>query len=56
VTRSFTGFDAAVAQVADARVYAGFHFRFSCDDAIRMGQQVAGQVTGNLMRPRGETD
>jgi PAP2 superfamily len=49
VVRTFNGFDEAVAQVADARVYAGFHFRFSCDDAIQMGKQVARQVESKLM-------
>ena len=51
VVRTFDSFNAAVAQVADARVYAGFHFRFSCDDAIQMGAHVAAQVQVTLMRP-----
>ncbi len=51
VVRSFDSFDAAVAQVADARVYAGFHFRFSCEDAIQMGKLVAGQVEAKMMLP-----
>jgi PAP2 superfamily len=50
VVRTFNSFNEAVAQVADARVYAGFHFRFSCDVAIQMGEQVAGQVESKLMR------
>jgi hypothetical protein len=41
VQRDFTTFSAAVAQVEDARVYAGFHFRFSCTDAATLGTQVA---------------
>jgi hypothetical protein len=49
VVRSFNRFSDAVAQVADARVYAGFHFRFSCDDAIQMGEQVASQVESKLI-------
>src|SRR5262249_15280089 len=32
VTRDFTSFTEAVQQVEDARVWAGFHFRFSCED------------------------
>jgi len=56
VTRSFTSFAEAVAQVADARVYAGFHFRFACEDAMRMGEQVGAQVRGTLMQRRSETD
>jgi hypothetical protein len=51
VVRSFDSFHSAVAQVADARVYAGFHFRFACDDAIQMGAQVATQVRVTLMLP-----
>ena len=49
--RDFTSFSAAVAQVEDARVYAGFHFRFSCADAAALGAQVARYVTGTLMQP-----
>ena len=49
--RDFTSFAAAVAQVADARVYAGFHCRFSCADAATFGAQVARYVTGTLMQP-----
>jgi hypothetical protein len=50
VTRSFTTFSSAVAQVADARVFAGFHFRFSCDDASSMGAQVADYAESTLMQ------
>jgi hypothetical protein len=51
VQRDFTSFSAAVAQVEDARIYAGFHFRFSCTDAANLGAQVAAYVTGTLMQP-----
>ena len=37
VERSFSSFSDAVAQVGNARVWAGFHFRFSCSDATEMG-------------------
>jgi PAP2 superfamily protein len=50
VTRSFTTFSGAVAQVADARVFAGFHFRFSCNDAASMGAQVAKYAKSTLMQ------
>jgi hypothetical protein len=50
VTRSFTSFSDAIAQVADARVFAGFHFRFSCDVAAQMGKQVAHQAESTLMQ------
>jgi membrane-associated phospholipid phosphatase len=47
--RSFTTFSAALAQVTDARVYVGFHFRFSCNEASHMGNQVAKYVQQTLM-------
>ena len=51
VQRDFTTFSAAVRQVEDARIYAGFHFRFSCSDAATLGAQVAQYVTTTLMQP-----
>jgi len=51
VQRDFTTFSAAVQQVEDARVYAGFHFRFSCTDAAALGAQVTHWVTSTLMQP-----
>jgi membrane-associated phospholipid phosphatase len=51
VERSFTTFSSAIAQVADARVFAGFHFRFSCNDASAMGAQVANYAKDTLMKP-----
>jgi hypothetical protein len=51
VERDFTSFSAAVLQVEDARIYAGFHFRFSCTDAATLGTHVARYITGTLMQP-----
>jgi hypothetical protein len=50
VDRNFTSFPDAIAQVADARVFAGFHFRFSCNDATQMGVQVANYAESTLMQ------
>jgi hypothetical protein len=44
VVHSFTSFSSAVSEVSDARVFAGIHFRFSCDDAARMGTEIASLV------------
>jgi hypothetical protein len=49
--RDFTTFSSAVQQVEDARIFAGFHFRFSCTDAAALGAQVARYVTSTLMLP-----
>lgn len=51
VERSFSSFSEAVAQIADARVFAGFHYRFSCEDAITLGAQVATYDLSTLMQP-----
>jgi hypothetical protein len=51
IQRDFTTFSSAVQQVEDARIYAGFHFRFSCTDAAALGAQVARYVTSTLMQP-----
>lgn len=56
VERSFTRFTDAVAQVGDARVFAGFHFRFSCDDAIVLGASVASYVEAHAVAPLANDD
>jgi hypothetical protein len=56
VQRTFSSFGDAVAQVSDARVWAGFHFRFSCDDGAVLGSQVAGYVAAHLMLPAEDGD
>lgn len=53
VERTFASFSDAVAQVEDARVFAGFHFRFSVEDAAVMGRQVATYDLSNVMLPAG---
>ena len=49
VARSFTSFSDAVAQVADARVWGGIHFRFSCDVAGQMGAEVGDYVIQTML-------
>jgi hypothetical protein len=51
VERDFTAFSSAVRQVEDARIYAGFHFRFSCVDGAALGAQVGAYVTQTIMQP-----
>lgn len=48
-TRSFPSFSAAVAEIADARVFAGIHFRISCVRGNTLGQAVAAYVSNNAM-------
>ena len=51
VTRTLPSFSAGVAQVIDARVYGGIHFRFAGRIAASMGRQVAGYVHATQLRP-----
>ena len=51
-TRSFSSFSAAVAEIADARVFGGIHFRTSCVRANLLGQAVAHYVSTHAMRPQ----
>jgi membrane-associated phospholipid phosphatase len=49
VTRSFMSFSAALAEIKDARVFGGIHFRTACNDGTVCGQQVAGYILKNAM-------
>jgi membrane-associated phospholipid phosphatase len=51
VTRDFTSFTEAVQQVESARVWAGFHFRFSCEDGATLGTNVANWVLATVALP-----
>ncbi len=48
-TRSFPSFSAAVAEIADARVFGGIHFRTSCVRGNSLGQAVAAYVSSHAM-------
>jgi membrane-associated phospholipid phosphatase len=48
-TRSFPSFSAAVAEIADARVFGGIHFRISCVRGNGLGQAVAAYVSSHVM-------
>ena len=52
-TRSFSSFADAVAEVANARVFGGIHFRTSCVRANTLGRAVADYVSRHAM-PRGD--
>jgi membrane-associated phospholipid phosphatase len=54
VVHTFSSFGAAVAEIGSARVWEGIHFRYSCDAAITMGQQVAAYVDSHDMVPVGD--
>jgi hypothetical protein len=47
--RLYPSFTAAIDEVADARVFAGIHFRTACDDGVDTSSEVAAYVLDNLM-------
>ena len=51
VTRDFTSFTDAVEQVENARVWAGFHFRFSCQDGATLGTNVGEWAVATVAQP-----
>jgi hypothetical protein len=53
-TRSFSSFSDAVAEIANARVFGGIHFRTSCVRANTLGRAVADYVSKHAMRARGD--
>jgi len=52
ITRSFTSLSQAQAEAADARVYAGIHFRAGCTAGVRQGTQIGRFVVRHALRPR----
>ena len=50
-TRSYRRFKDVVVEVNHARVWAGFHFRYSQDDGSRIGRKVARFVARNFFQP-----
>ena len=51
ITRSFTSFSQAARESADSRVYAGIHFRSSCEDGLVLGQKIGERVAALYLRP-----
>jgi hypothetical protein len=51
VTRSFRSFSQALDEVKNARIFAGIHFRFSCDDGQDVGDKVGHWVLEHALLP-----
>jgi hypothetical protein len=47
--RFYPSFSAAIDEIADARVFAGIHFRTACEDGRDLGSDVAGYILDNRM-------
>jgi hypothetical protein len=53
-TRSFASFSDATAEIVNARVFGGIHFRTSCLRANALGAAVADYVSRHAVRARGD--
>jgi hypothetical protein len=51
VTHRFTDMTAYTEEIANARIWAGFHYRFSTRVGTEMGYQIGEYVVKNLMQP-----
>jgi len=49
--RSFTSFSSALAELQNARIFAGIHFRTACADAQATGTAVANYILANVLQP-----
>jgi membrane-associated phospholipid phosphatase len=50
-TRAFTSFTDALGQVEDARIWAGFHYRFSSEDGAALGRSVGEWALATVALP-----
>jgi hypothetical protein len=51
VTRKFHNFSAALAEIVNARIYGGIHFRTACVDGTSLGIAVGDYVLGHALLP-----
>ena len=51
-TRAFASFSQATAEVVEARIWGGVHFRSADVDGVRLGEGVAAYVLAHEFRPR----
>jgi hypothetical protein len=56
VTHRWTNLDAFASEIASARIWAGFHYRFSTRVGTEMGRKIGHYVALNVMQPVAMTD
>jgi hypothetical protein len=54
VTHRWTTLEAFREEVADARIWAGFHYRFSTVVGTDMGRRIGAYLVANVMQPRAQ--
>jgi hypothetical protein len=55
VTHRWTNLNALVDEITNARVWAGFHYRFSTRVGADMGRKIGHYVVQNVMQPLPQT-
>ena len=55
-TRAFPSFSAALAEIHDARVFAGIHWRTACRTGSALGEALAAYVSSHALRQRDGND
>jgi hypothetical protein len=53
VTHRWTNLDAFADEISNARIWAGFHYRFSARVGTEMGHKIGRHVVQNIMQPIG---
>jgi len=51
ITRSFKSFSQSAQEAADSRIYAGIHFRSSCEDGLKAGRKIGAHAFANFLQP-----
>ena len=47
-SRSYTSLDQLAKEVSDSRVYAGIHYRYSCDKGVELGRKIGQNINRKL--------
>ena len=55
-TRTLINFSQAALENADSRVFAGIHFRFSCEKGLELGQDIGNWILSNHLKPKGNNN
>jgi hypothetical protein len=51
-TRTFDSFTQAAIENADSRVFAGIHFRFSCESGLKLGEDIGEWIINHKLKPK----
>ncbi len=56
LTRSFTSFSQAAAEVGESRIYAGIHFRSAVEDGLKEGEKIGHFIFAHALQPLNSDD